>query len=115
MSATLDAALLTQLKDLFDDEFDDMVRLFLADAQRTMTQLQRALEADDAAGVRRSAHALKGSARNLGALPLAARWEAMEHAMKSRAPAAELTHLFALARGAYDEVARELTEHHVSG
>ena len=53
------------------DLFLEMVDLFLEHGPVRLKRLERALEAGDSEGVARTVHALKGSSRTLGAIPLA--------------------------------------------
>jgi len=50
----------------------EVIDLFLEDGQQLLTTIQEALARGDADGVRRGAHALKGSAGNFGASTLVA-------------------------------------------
>jgi CheY-like chemotaxis protein len=56
----------------------DLVARFVADAGLLLTTLQSAAAAADAERLRETAHALKGSSRNLGAKPLSLLCESLE-------------------------------------
>ncbi len=62
---------------------EGMVQLFLETVPRHRAALSAALAADDAAGVRAAAHALKGSALQLGGVAVGARAEALEQAARA--------------------------------
>ena len=69
----LDQTYVTGLRELGTDEFDKLVRLFLADGQTRIDGLRAAQTSGDTAAMVKLAHSLKGSASSFGAGTLAAR------------------------------------------
>jgi HPt (histidine-containing phosphotransfer) domain-containing protein len=68
----VDADVIQSLKDLGGDEdpglFVEVVDLFLADAQKRLQVLERALASGDVKLLERTAHSLKSASANVGAL-----------------------------------------------
>jgi CheY-like chemotaxis protein/HPt (histidine-containing phosphotransfer) domain-containing protein len=83
----LDPAILDGLRSLRQpgqpDPFRQLGELFLRDAQTRLQQMESALAASDAARLAAAAHALKGSASNLGARRLSALCAALERQGKA--------------------------------
>ena len=69
----LDQTYVTGLRELGTDEFDKLVRLFLADGQTRIDGLRAAQASGDTAAMVKLAHSFKGSASSFGAGTLAAR------------------------------------------
>jgi PAS domain S-box-containing protein len=69
----LDQSYVEGLRELGDDEFNKLVRLFLKDGQTRVDGLRAAQAAGDKAAMVKFAHSLKGSASSFGAGTLAAR------------------------------------------
>lgn len=67
------------------DVLTELIDLFLADAPPRITMVQGALAAGDGEALRRAAHALKGSAANVGAMGLAALCADLEQRGRHRA------------------------------
>ncbi len=68
---TVDPDRLRSLRDDYGDLATELLGLFETSAAATLGELRAALAAGDGAEVRRLAHRLKGSARNVGATGLA--------------------------------------------
>jgi HPt (histidine-containing phosphotransfer) domain-containing protein len=68
---TIDPARLRELRDDYGDLASDLLELFEKTAAATLGELRAALDSGDADEVRRLAHRLKGSARNVGASGMA--------------------------------------------
>jgi HPt (histidine-containing phosphotransfer) domain-containing protein len=68
---TIDAARLRGLRADYGDLAEQLLALFETTAATTLDEIRAALDADDAGEVRRLAHRLKGSARNVGATGMA--------------------------------------------
>jgi len=66
----LDLEILTQLKDIMEDEFAELVDSYIADGQKKLELLEVAVANGDANAVRMESHSFKGSSRNLGAVHL---------------------------------------------
>ncbi|MCK6447697.1 MAG: Hpt domain-containing protein [Planctomycetes bacterium] len=73
-SQVLDLNVVQALRDLGGDDepglFDEVVELFLTDAQTNVSKLSAAFAASDAKELQRVAHSLKSSAANVGAMHL---------------------------------------------
>ena len=71
----IDIAALQDLKDIMEDEFGNLVDTFIADSAAKVVELAEVIAAQDADGLRRTAHSLKGSSSNVcaGALSELAR------------------------------------------
>jgi HPt (histidine-containing phosphotransfer) domain-containing protein len=67
----IDPARLRELRDDYGDLAAELLELFEKTAAATLAELRAALDAGDAAELRRLAHRLKGSARNVGATGMA--------------------------------------------
>lgn len=66
----LDRRTLEELKEIMEDEFDDLVQTFLKDAPLLIYEIRDGIQARDTEAVWHAAHALKSSSANLGALQL---------------------------------------------
>ncbi|MBI5801497.1 MAG: PAS domain S-box protein [Verrucomicrobia bacterium] len=73
--ATLDFSVLNTLRDLSEpgqpDPVVELIDLFMEDAPERLQAMQTSLDRRDAEALKIAAHSLKGSAKNLGAKPLA--------------------------------------------
>ena len=65
-SSSIDLETLNELKEIMEDEFDELVTVFINDGIKQIENLKQAIEASEAENVRRIAHTLKGSSSNLG-------------------------------------------------
>jgi two-component system, sensor histidine kinase and response regulator len=71
--SALDPEVLANLRDLGDAELlTELAEMFFDDATSRLAELREAVEAGDAAGVKRVAHTLKGSSGNMGAMRMSA-------------------------------------------
>ena len=71
--SALDPEVLANLRDLGDAELlAELAGMFFDDASSRLEELREAIEAGDAAGVKRVAHTLKGSSGNMGAARMSA-------------------------------------------
>ncbi|MFO7808691.1 MAG: Hpt domain-containing protein [Planctomycetota bacterium] len=66
----IDTTMLEGLEEALGDEIVEIVEFFLSDLDGQLEELKDALASEDMEQIRRRAHALKGSASNLGALGL---------------------------------------------
>ena len=84
----LDKSVIASLRELggADDPglFIELVNLFLADTPERMRTLSEALDSKDPTALERSAHALKSSAANLGALGLSTLFRDIESAGREK-------------------------------
>jgi HPt (histidine-containing phosphotransfer) domain-containing protein len=75
----LDLELLSELREVMEDEFSTLIDTFLADSQE---RLQRLAKAGDAAQILEAAHSFKGSSSNMGAGVLASLCHDLEQLAK---------------------------------
>lgn len=66
----LDADTIAELREIMEDEFQDLLRTFLADMPELFAGIEAATAAGDAEALRQNAHTLKSSSASLGALQL---------------------------------------------
>ncbi len=66
----LDKELLSELREIMEDEFPSLIETFLVESEKQYLAVQGAWQAQDLDELRREAHALKGSCGNVGALAL---------------------------------------------
>ena len=115
MNERFDEVLLTQLRDLFEAEFPEMVRLFLRDSNAELQNVTRAMEQGSLDATRRHAHSLKGSCRNVGAIGLAACWGELEDAALAAASGDTLRPLLEAAQQEQAAVVEELQRRFLGG
>lgn len=63
----LDEDALAELKDVMEDEFDLLIRTYLADSRSRMSALREACDRRDPDQFAKAAHSFKGSCINIGA------------------------------------------------
>lgn len=66
----LDEEMIIELQEIMEDEFDVLLQTYLSDAILKLESIDSALSEGDQDKLRESAHSLKGSSSNIGALPL---------------------------------------------
>lgn len=66
-----DIEALALLEEIMDDEFPELVNVFVADSDPRIPALQQALAKNETDTLRELAHSFKGASGNLSALPLA--------------------------------------------
>lgn len=66
-----DTEALTMLEEIMEDEFPELIRVFIADSDPRLPALQQALDDQSCPALREIAHSFKGASGNLSALPLA--------------------------------------------
>lgn len=66
----LDEKQFAEIKDLFEEEFEPLMRTYMQDSQNCVFELQSAFANTDNATGFESAHALKGASANVGATRL---------------------------------------------
>jgi histidine phosphotransfer protein HptB len=67
MGDPVDLSVLESLKELGEEEFQEILALFLTDGVGYLEEIQGALSRQDPTGLEKSAHTLKGSSSVLGA------------------------------------------------
>ena len=103
----LDTAQLTELKDIMEDAFDDLVSTYLDDSSEKLVQLESALSAQDAQQVSSLAHSLKGSSSNICAAGLADKFKVLED-MGRAGDVSQGSDALIDAKAVYAEVEQEL-------
>lgn len=81
--ASLDMQLISDLKELMEDEFPSLVEIYLHDSVDRMQQIEAAVTAADGDKVRHAAHSLKGSSSNIGAVELVTLCQKLEEMGKA--------------------------------
>lgn len=71
MAQHFDLDSLEMLKEIMEDEFDDLIRIYLEDSDKRLPELRDAETKLDAGVLRELAHSFKGASSNISALPLA--------------------------------------------
>jgi len=66
-----DIEALTMLEEIMEDEFPELVEVYIADSDPRISALQQALKDQDTKQLRELSHSFKGASGNLSALPLA--------------------------------------------
>lgn len=66
-----DTEALTMLEEIMEDEFPELIQVFIDDSEPRISALLRAYEKQDCTSLREIAHSFKGASGNLSALPLA--------------------------------------------
>lgn len=82
MNESVDTDTLSMLKEVMEDDFQLLVSTFLDDAQLRIPQLFEEFNAGDGDMLRQTAHSLKGSSSNLGAVRLSELCFQVEHRAK---------------------------------
>ncbi|MBU3071178.1 Hpt domain-containing protein [Aestuariicella sp. G3-2] len=70
MSDSIDKDIIVMLKEVMEEDFQELLDTFLNDSRERIPLLQEQLASGDSEGLRQSAHSLKGSSSNLGAIKL---------------------------------------------
>lgn len=78
-SEIIDLDILNELKEIMEDDFDELIETFIDDGQKQVDDLRVAIDASIAPDIRRIAHTLKGSSANLGANALSETCKVLEH------------------------------------
>ena len=76
----VNADVISVLQEESEDDFANLVGMFLEDGPGLFTEVEKAVAAQDAIGLRRAAHTLKGTCSIFGAEPLCALCESLETA-----------------------------------
>ena len=70
-AAHFDIEALTMLEEIMEDEFPELIQVFIDDSEPRVSALLQAYENQDCSNLRDIAHSFKGASGNLSALPLA--------------------------------------------
>jgi len=65
-----DIEALTMLEEIMEDEFPELVEVFITDSDPRISALKQALAGQDTNALRELSHSFKGASGNLSALPL---------------------------------------------
>jgi HPt (histidine-containing phosphotransfer) domain-containing protein len=66
-----DTEALAMLEEIMEDEFPELIQVFIDDSEPRISALLQAYENQDCTSLREIAHSFKGASGNLSALPLA--------------------------------------------
>jgi HPt (histidine-containing phosphotransfer) domain-containing protein len=105
----LDSSALLELKEMLEDEFDDLISTYIRDADLKMTQLAQKIEAADFPEIRHLAHSLKGASINIGIIKFGELCHQLENAAHSQNPS-NFDECYALMKSEYDWVSSELSK-----
>lgn len=94
-TSVVDLAVLQEISDLMENDFADLVRRFLKDAEDLLAQMDQGVAQSDAAVIHRAAHTLKSSAAALGAVGLSDHAKHLESLGRAGVLADADTHLAA--------------------
>jgi len=75
---TFNLEILNELKEIMEDDFDELISLFVLDGQAQIDDLKKAVASLKAIDVRQIAHTLKGSSANIGMFDLSESCKALE-------------------------------------
>jgi HPt (histidine-containing phosphotransfer) domain-containing protein len=75
----IDIDVLNELKEIMEDDFDELISIFISDGQVQIDNLKKAIDSSNVDDARRIAHTLKGSSANLGVLDLSETCKQLEH------------------------------------
>ena len=75
----IDLDTLNELKEIMEDDFDELLSVFISDGQSQIDNLRLAINSSNTADTRRSAHTLKGSSANLGLHSLSESCQLLEY------------------------------------
>ena len=82
MSSLLDRQMLEELREIMEDEFSVLMETFLSESAKQYAAINEALQQEDTDSLRRSAHSLKGSCGNIGAMGLQQQCAELEYAAR---------------------------------
>ncbi len=75
---SLDMNLINDLRELMEDEFGELVAIYLRDSSTRFDQIKAAVAAANSTDIRHTAHSLKGSSSNIGAVELTSLCQQLE-------------------------------------
>ena len=103
----LDSSALLELKEMLEDEFEDLISTYIRDADFKMSQLAEKIEEVDFPEIRHLAHSLKGASINIGIVRFGKLCHQLESAAQSQ-NASNFEEYFALMKSEYDWVSTEI-------
>jgi len=80
--ATLDTATISEMKELMGNNFNEMVKFYLEDADSYLGAVQKGCAENNVEEIVRPAHTLKSASRQMGAMKLGELSEKMERSAK---------------------------------
>lgn len=107
----LDMQALAELQDLLEDDFVGLLEEFINSSEQGAAELVEHVAQLNYDELRRGAHSLKGSALNIGAPDLGARWSALEDAAVDNAAMEQLETLLQPARVELEQTTDNLRKH----
>lgn len=81
MDGNIDHKVLSDLREVMEDGYPQLLETFLEDSERRLSQLH---EAKDASELGMAAHSFKGSSSNMGAMGLAALCQQLEDRVRQQ-------------------------------
>ncbi len=114
-AADLDRQALAELQDLLEEDFVGLLEEFIDSSEQGAADLVEHIELLNYDALRRGAHSLKGSALNIGAPNLGARWSALEDAAVENATMKQLESLLQPARIELEQTTDTLRKEFFSG
>lgn len=93
MSDYLNLSMISELREIMEDDFSVLYETFIADSEQKLQQLEQAFSLNDSESIRRLAHSLKGSCCNVGANKLADLCEVLENAARDNDSIADIPFL----------------------
>lgn len=82
MSGVLDSTIISELKEIMGEDLEMLLSTYVEDTQQKIEQLKLEINEDNADSIRRTAHSIKGSSKNVGATELADWCQQMETAAR---------------------------------
>lgn len=76
---TIDISILNELKEIMEDDFDELISIFISDGKTQIEDMKKAIDSSNIDEVKRIAHTLKGSSVNIGVLDLSESCKALEY------------------------------------
>ncbi len=83
MESLFDQQIIGELKEIMGDDIGILLETFISDSNEKLNELSDAISQCEPEQVRRTAHSLKGSSRNVGAAALALLCEKLEYQARS--------------------------------
>lgn len=97
------------LKEVMEDEFPELIQVYIDDSNKRMPLFYDALNNNDAGAIRELAHSFKGASSNISATPLAGVCYELELAGKN-ADLSDAADILGRIEQEYDQVRRLLSE-----
>mgnify|MGYP005736494045 CR=1 FL=1 len=82
MTTHLDIEMLSELREIMQDDYTELLETYLEDAVTRLESIELAASSNDSEWLRDSAHSFKGSSSNIGATRLAELTQSVEYLAK---------------------------------